>query len=151
MLKELGAFLGGTAVNVAVAASRHGRCSAVITRTGDNPFGRFIHTALRQLQVDDAYVGAVDAYVGAVDGLPTPITFCEMQPPDHFPLWFYRWPKAPDREIPSEELDYGVVSEAWVFWATLGGLAQDPSRSAQFEAWDACPERRECLDIRSIR
>jgi sugar/nucleoside kinase (ribokinase family) len=30
-----GKFLGGSATNVAVAAARHGRRSAVITRTGD--------------------------------------------------------------------------------------------------------------------
>ncbi|MGE5719587.1 MAG: PfkB family carbohydrate kinase, partial [Nocardioidaceae bacterium] len=33
-------FLGGSAANVAVAAARHGRRSAVITRVGDDPFGR---------------------------------------------------------------------------------------------------------------
>ena len=38
-----GRFLGGSAANVAVAAARHGRKSAVITRTGDDPFGRFVH------------------------------------------------------------------------------------------------------------
>ena len=37
-----------------------------------------------------------DRYVAAVPGLPTPVTFCEIFPPDDFPLYFYRWPKAPD-------------------------------------------------------
>ena len=30
---------------------------------------------------------------------PTPVTFCEVFPPDDFPLYFYRHPKAPDLEI----------------------------------------------------
>jgi 5-dehydro-2-deoxygluconokinase len=44
---RFGRFLGGSATNVAVAAARHGRRAAVITRTGDDPFGRFVHAALR--------------------------------------------------------------------------------------------------------
>jgi 5-dehydro-2-deoxygluconokinase len=53
-------FLGGSATNVAVAASRYGRRSAVITRTGRDPFGEFLHTALRRFGVDDRYVTPVD-------------------------------------------------------------------------------------------
>ena len=87
-----GKFLGGSPTNVAVAAARYGRRSAVITRTGDDPFGEFLHDALRGFGVDDRYVTA-----GA--GLPTPVTFCEIFPPDDFPLYFYRFPKAPDLEI----------------------------------------------------
>jgi 5-dehydro-2-deoxygluconokinase len=140
-VEQFGRFLGGTASNVAVAAARHGRRSAVITRTGDDPFGRFIHRALRQLGVDDAYVSSVR-------GLPTPIAFCEMRPPDDFPLWFYRWPKAPDSEIQSEELDFPAIAQARVFWATLGGLAEDPSRTAHLRAWDARgPKSLTILDL----
>jgi len=124
-----GRFLGGTAANVAVAAARHGRRSAIVSRVGDDPFGRFVHRALRELGVDDRFVIPVP-------GLPTPITFCEMHPPDHFPLWFYRWPKAPDMEIRAEELDMGAIGAAEVFWSTLSGLSQEPSRSAQLAAWE---------------
>lgn len=42
-----------------MAAARHGRCSAVITRTGDDPFGRFVRNARGQLGVDDCYVSTV--------------------------------------------------------------------------------------------
>ena len=34
-----------------------------------------------------------------VDGPPTPVTFCEVFPPDDFPLYFYRYPTAPDLQI----------------------------------------------------
>jgi len=124
-----GKFLGGTATNVAVAAARHGRRTAVITRTGNDPFGRFVHKALKGFGVDDAFVTAVEA-------LPTPVTFCEMFPPDNFPIWFYRFPKAPDLEIRADELDYDAVAGAGVFWATLTGLSQEPSRTAHFAAWE---------------
>jgi 5-dehydro-2-deoxygluconokinase len=49
---------------VAVAAARYGRRSAVITRTGQDPFGEYLHDALRGFGVDDRYVTAVP-------GLPT--------------------------------------------------------------------------------
>jgi 5-dehydro-2-deoxygluconokinase len=130
-----GRFLGGSATNVAVAAARHGRRAAVITRTGEDPFGRFVHRALASLGVDDAFVSSVP-------GLPTPITFCEIFPPDEFPLWFYRFPKAPDLEIRPEELDLGAVQEAGVFWATVTGLSQEPSRTAHHAAWEARRRRR---------
>jgi 5-dehydro-2-deoxygluconokinase len=125
-----GKFLGGSATNVAVAAARHGRRSAVITRTGDDPFGRFVHTALRDLGVDDAFVTPVPS-------LPTPVTFCEIFPPDHFPLWFYRFPKAPDLEIYPAELDLAACAGAGIFWATVTGLSQQPSRDAHHAAWQA--------------
>jgi 5-dehydro-2-deoxygluconokinase len=129
-----GKFLGGSATNVAVAAARHGRRSAVITRTGDDPFGRFVHKALAELGVDDAFVSSVP-------GLPTPVTFCEIFPPDNFPLWFYRFPKAPDLEIKPDELDLAACSEAGVFWATVTGLSQRPSRDAHHAAWEARKRR----------
>ena len=129
-----GKFLGGSATNVAVAAARHGRRSAVITRTGADPFGEFVHTALVSLGVDDAFVTAVP-------GLPTPVTFCEIFPPDHFPLWFYRFPKAPDLEIYASELDLGACQQAGVFWATVTGLSQQPSRDAHHAAWQARDRR----------
>jgi len=137
-VRTFGKFLGGSPTNVAVAAARHGRRSAVITKTGDDPFGRFVHKALRELGVDDAFVGVVPR-------LPTPVTFCEMFPPDSFPLWFYRWPKAPDLEIRADELDLDAVTVAGVFWATATGLSQEPSRSAHFAAWEA--RRRRPLTV----
>jgi len=125
-----GKYLGGSATNVAVAAARYHRRAAVITRTGDDPFGQFIHRALRGYGVDDQYVTAVP-------GLPTPVTFCEIFPPDDFPLYFYRWPKAPDLEIHREELDFGAIRAADIFWATVTGLSAEPSRSATLAALEA--------------
>lgn len=123
-------YLGGSPTNVAVAAARHGRRSAVITRTGADPFGRYIHQALRGFGVDDLYVDDVP-------GLPTPVTFCEIFPPDHFPLYFYRFPKAPDLEIHADELDLEAIAAADIFWATGTGLCEEPSRSATMAALGA--------------
>jgi 5-dehydro-2-deoxygluconokinase len=129
-VETFGKYLGGSATNVAVAAARYGRRAAVISRTGQDPFGRFIHTALRGYGVDDRYVTAVE-------GLPTPVTFCEIFPPDDFPLYFYRWPKAPDLAIRREELDTDAIGAAGVFWVTVTGLSQEPSRTATLAALEA--------------
>jgi 5-dehydro-2-deoxygluconokinase len=126
-VKTFGKYLGGSPTNVAVAAARYGRRSAVITRTGQDPFGEYLHDALRGFGVDDRFVTAVP-------GLPTPVTFCEIFPPDDFPLYFYRFPKAPDLEIRPEELDLDAVRSARVFWVTVTGLSQEPSRSATLHA-----------------
>ena len=120
-------FLGGSPTNVAVAAARHGRRSAVISRTGADPFGEFIHDALRGFGVDDRFVAPVAA-------LPTPVTFCEIFPPDDFPLYFYRFPKAPDLEIAESELDLAAIRAADIFWVTGTGLCQSPSREATLAA-----------------
>jgi 5-dehydro-2-deoxygluconokinase len=129
-VETFGKFLGGSATNVAVAAARHGRRSAVITRTGDDPFGRFVHLALRDLGVDDAFVSSVA-------GLHTPVTFCEIFPPDDFPLYFYRLPIAPDLVIEASELDLDAIRTARVYWSTVTGLSQEPSRSSHHVAWEA--------------
>ncbi|MET7284449.1 5-dehydro-2-deoxygluconokinase [Streptomyces sp. NPDC005573] len=126
-VSSFGKFLGGSAANVAVAAARLGLRTAVITRTGDDPFGAYLHEALRGFGVDDRWVTAVP-------GLPTPVTFCEVFPPDRFPLYFYRRPKAPDLEIETRELDLDAVRDARVFWVTGTGLSEEPSRTATLAA-----------------
>jgi 5-dehydro-2-deoxygluconokinase len=133
-IDTFGRYLGGSAANVAVAAARHGRRTALISRTGADPFGRFVHRALRDLGVDDRFVTAVEH-------LPTPITFCEIFPPDDFPLYFYRLPKAPDLEIHGGELDLEAINSARVFWFTGTGLSVEPSRSAHRVALRARAQR----------
>jgi 5-dehydro-2-deoxygluconokinase len=128
-------FLGGSATNVAVAAARHGHRTALITRTGRDAFGRYIHEALRDFGVDDRFVSAVD-------GPPTPVTFCEVFPPDDFPLYFYRYPTAPDLIIEPDELPLDAIRAAGLYWSTVTGLSQEPSRSAHFAAWEARERRR---------
>jgi len=126
-VSSFGKFLGGSATNVAVAAARLGRRTAVITRTGDDPFGTYLHEELKAFGVDDRWVTPVP-------GLPTPVVFCEIFPPDDFPLYFYRQPKAPDLEIDAHELDLDAIREARIFWVTGTGLSEEPSRTATLAA-----------------
>ena len=126
-VSTFGKFLGGSATNVAVAAARYGRRAAVITRTGHDPFGEFLHDALRGYGVDDRYVTPVD-------GLPTPVTFCEIFPPDDFPLYFYRLPKAPDLRSTPTSSTSTRSRPPMIFWVTVTGLSAEPSREATLTA-----------------
>jgi 5-dehydro-2-deoxygluconokinase len=129
-VETFGKYLGGSATNVAVAAARHGLSSAVITRTGNDPFGKFVHEELIRL-------GVSDRFVSEVEGLKTPVVFCEIFPPDDFPLYFYRDPIAPDLVIKPNELDLGAILNARIYWSTVTGLSQEPSRTSHHVAWEA--------------
>lgn len=129
-VKTFQKFLGGSATNVACATAKYGLKSAVITRTGNDPFGKYVHEELKRL-------GVSDEFVSGVEGLQTPVVFCEVFPPDNFPLYFYRKPKAPDLEIKTAELDLSAIKNAKLFWATVTGLSEEPSRAAHFAALEA--------------
>ena len=119
--------LGGTATNVAVAAARLGAGAAVITKVGDDPFGTYVRRALEGFGVDARYVSTHPS-------LRTPIVFCEIFPPDDFPLLFYREPKAPDMELTADDLDLDAIRAARIFYVTGTGLADEPSRSTTLAA-----------------
>jgi 5-dehydro-2-deoxygluconokinase len=137
-------FLGGSATNVAVAAARHGRDAALITRVGHDPFGRYVRAEAARLGVDPTYVTPFSA----PEGPPTPVTFCEVFPPDDFPLYFYRYPTAPDLMIEPDELPLAEIRTAGVYWSTGTGLSAEPSRAAHFAAWVARDRRpRTMLDL----
>jgi len=122
--------IGGSATNVAIAAAKHGRRTAVITRTGPDAFGRFVHQELTRM-------GVSDMYISEVPDLLTPLAFCENYPPDHFPLQFYRLPIAPDLVINPDELDLSAIADAGIYWSTVTGLSAEPSRAAHHAAWQA--------------
>lgn len=124
--------LGGSPTNVAVAAARLGHRSAVVTKVGADGFGEYVRRALRDFDVDTRWVGTDP-------DLRTPVVFCELFPPDRFPLLFYRQPKAPDMNISLEELDLDAISRATILWTTGTGLSDEPSRSATLGALGARP------------
>ncbi|WP_123025298.1 5-dehydro-2-deoxygluconokinase [Mycolicibacterium stellerae] len=140
-VESFGKFLGGSAANVAVAAARLGNHTALISGVGADPFGTFVRNELARLGVDNAFVSTHDEY-------PTPVTFCEIFPPDDFPLYFYRRPSAPDLQIGPDEIDVDAVRSAKLYWSTVTGLSEEPSRSAHFAAWEArARARHTVLDL----
>jgi 5-dehydro-2-deoxygluconokinase len=129
-VQTFGKYLGGSAANVAVAAARHGRATALVSRVGDDPFGRFLVRELQRLGVDNSHVATERVY-------PTPVTFCEIFPPDDFPLYFYREPKAPDLQVDHTDLPRAAVRSAKILWLTVTGLSQEPSRETHHAALEA--------------
>jgi 5-dehydro-2-deoxygluconokinase len=124
-LAEVSTFaksLGGTATNVAVAASRLGRRAAVLTKVGPDGFGDYVRTALRSFGVDPSAVGTAE-------GLLTPVVFCELNPPEDPPLLFYRLPTAPDLTLTGADVPWDLVRDVPVFWVTGTGVSAEPSRA----------------------
>ncbi len=133
---SFGKFLGGSSMNVAIACARLGNDDVgTITGVGDDPFGRWVRLEMRRLGVDDSHVVVNGDYL-------TPITFCEIFPPDHFPLYFYRRPSAPDLQIAPADMPEDVIVAADVFWFTGTGLCQEPSWSAHQTALTYRARRR---------
>ncbi|AZN29472.1 5-dehydro-2-deoxygluconokinase [Flaviflexus salsibiostraticola] len=124
---SFGKFLGGSPTNVAVAAARMGHSAAAITGVGDDPFGRFVRSEMTRLGVSDEFVIINRAF-------NTPVTFCEIFPPDDFPLYFYREPSAPDLQLRAADIPENAVRDAKVFLFSGTGLCEEPSRSAHYFA-----------------
>jgi 5-dehydro-2-deoxygluconokinase len=93
-----------------------------VTKVGDDAFGEYVREALHEFGVDERWVGTDPS-------LRTPVVFCEIHPPDHFPLLFYREPSAPDLMLAADDADVNAVREARVFWSTGTGLSAEPSRT----------------------
>ena len=129
-VKTFAKSLGGSPTNVAVAAARLGARTAAITRVGDDPFGEYVRRALEEFGVDNRWVTTDPE-------LRTPLAFCEIHPPDHFPLLFYREPKAPDLNLARPDLDLEAIHSARLLWTTGTGLSAEPSRSATLVALEA--------------
>src|SRR6266566_1002674 len=139
-------MLGGSATNVAVAAARYGHRAGVITKVGDDPFGPYVRQALGEFGVDASRVGTHPT-------LRTPVVFCEIFPPDNFPILFYRQPTAPDMTLDVGELDLDEIAAADLFWTTGTGLSEEPSRTATLAALDARGRRAHTvhdLDYRPV-
>jgi 5-dehydro-2-deoxygluconokinase len=123
-------YVGGFAGNVATGLARLGLTPAIVSRIGSDPHGDFVRDFLSGEGVDVRFL-AVD------ERLRTPPTFCEVWPPDNFPLTFYRYPTAPDWQLVPADFDSGEVSAAPFLLATGTGLAQSPSRETTLAALEA--------------
>jgi 5-dehydro-2-deoxygluconokinase len=120
-------YVGGFAGNVTTGLARLGLTPAIVSRVGPDPHGEFVRDFLSSEGVDVRFLG--------IDGrLNTPPTFCEVWPPDRFPITFYRYPTAPDWQIRPEDFDQAEVAAAPFLLATGTGLAQSPSRETTLDA-----------------
>ena len=120
-------FVGGFAGNVATGLARLGVHVAIVSRVGDEGHGEFVRTWLADEGVDVRFLRTDPYWL-------TPPTFCEVWPPDNFPILFYRRPTAPDWQLSPDDFDHEEVASARLLYATGTGLAQSPSRETTLEA-----------------
>lgn len=114
--------VGGSPTNVAIAAARLGRRTAVYTKVGSDPFGEVAIGELRDFGVD------LD-WVGVEPGTVTPLAFAVLDPPEDPQLLFRREPPAPDLQLRPGEVPDAVTTGAAILWVSGGALSVDPSRS----------------------
>ena len=75
--------VGGSPVNIAIGSSRLGLRSIAFTAVGDDEVGRFVRQFLRA-------EGVYTDYIATIADTRTGMAVVGVQPPDSFPLLFYR-------------------------------------------------------------
>ena len=115
--------IGGTATNVAIAASRLGHSSAVYTKIGADPFGPYVRRQLVRFGVSDRYVITHPTRA-------TPLAFAVLDPPEDPQLHFRgRETLAPDLDLALGEVDTATVESVPVFWVTGTSMSAEPAAS----------------------
>ena len=120
-------YVGGFAGNVSTGLARLQVRSAIVSKVGNDGHGEFIRDFLQHEDVDTGWLSIDHA-------LNTPVVFCEIWPPDRFPLLFYRTPTCPDWELTTDDFELDAVAEAPILLVSGTGLAREKSRAAQMVA-----------------
>ena len=108
--------VGGSPTNVAVAAARLGRRAALVTKVGDDGFGRYVRRRLEGW-------GVLTDYVRTQPGGQTPLALAALDPPETPQVAFYRGPAAPDTMLIPDDLPDDVVRRCGLLWISQGALA----------------------------
>ena len=120
--------VGGCPANVAIGAARLGLKSALITRVGDEPMGRFVREQLEREGVDTRGVG-VDR-----DRL-TSLVLLSVRDRDSFPLIFYR-ENCADSALNPADIDPALVASARAVLITGTHFSMAAGARAQRKAID---------------
>lgn len=121
-INSFGAFVGGCPTNVAVGARRLGLEAALLTAIGEDPVGDFVLRFLEKEGVDVRFVQRKP-------GRRTSAVVLGIEPPDRFPLVFYREGCA-DIELTIDDVLAAPLADARALLITGTGLSREPSRSA---------------------
>lgn len=116
------AYVGGCPTNISVGVRRLGLRSALLTALGDDQVGDFVLAFLQR-------EGVETRFVPRKAGRRTSAVILSIQPPDRFPLTFYREGCA-DRELTPDDVAQAPVSDAEVVVLTGTGLSHEPARAA---------------------
>jgi 5-dehydro-2-deoxygluconokinase len=121
-IKSFAAYVGGSPTNIAVGARRLGLKAAVLTAVGDDPVGEFI---LKFLNTE----GVETRFIQKKPGTRTSAVVLGIEPPDKFPLVYYR-DNCADNQLSIDDVLNTPISNCRVFEFSGTGLAKEPSRSA---------------------
>lgn len=121
-VKSFDAYIGGCPTNVSVGTRRLGLQSALLTAVGTDQVGDFVLAFLDREGVDVAQVPRLaDRRTSAV--------IMAIQPPDTFPLTFYR-DNCADLGLTIDHVSASPVRTSRVVFLTGTGLSAEPSRTA---------------------
>jgi 5-dehydro-2-deoxygluconokinase len=121
-IESFAAWVGGCPTNVAVGVRRLGGRVALLTGVGEDPVAELLRRFL-------AAEGIARAWILDKPGCRTSAVLLGIQPPDRFPLVFYR-DAAADFAIDLDDAEAAPVERARAVFVTGTGLAREPSRSA---------------------
>jgi 5-dehydro-2-deoxygluconokinase len=118
-------YAGGFAANVATGLARLGVRTAVFSGVGDDGHGRFLRRFLKREGVDCRWLATHPT-------LRTALAFCEIWPPDDFPITYHRTPTCPDWETTLEGagVDRAEAARVPLLFVSGTALAREPSRQA---------------------
>jgi 5-dehydro-2-deoxygluconokinase len=125
-IKSFAAYVGGSPTNIAVGARRLGLKAAVLTALGDDPVADFILKFLRQ-------EGVETQFIPRKPGTRTSAVVLGIEPPDKFPLVYYR-DNCADNQLSIDDVLQTPIPECRVFEFSGTGLSKEPSRSANLFA-----------------
>ena len=131
-IESFAAYVGGSPTNIAVAARRLGLEVALLTGVGDDKVGSFI---LRFLEEEGIETG----FVARVPGARSSAVLLGIEPPDRFPLVFYR-DNAADMQLTIDDVLRAPIADTRAIEVSGTGLSREPSRSATFLAAERANE-----------
>ena len=120
------AYVGGCPTNISVGTRRLGLRSALLTAVGEDQVADFVLAFLNR-------EGVETRFIPRKPGRRTSAVIMAIQPPDRFPLTFYREGCA-DRELTTDDVERAPVTESAIVLVTGTGLSHEPSRTATFHA-----------------
>ena len=127
-IKSFGAFVGGCPTNIAVSTTRLGLRTALLTAVGADPVGEFVTAFLKR-------EGVVTDYIPVKAGRRTSAVLLGIEPPDRFPLVFYR-DNCADIALTADDAAKIPWQKTKAFLFTGTGLSNEPSLSATLKAID---------------
>lgn len=125
-VRSFDAYVGGCPTNVSVGTRRLGLRSVLLTAVGDDQVGDFVTAFLEREQVETRFIPRKA-------GRRTSAVVLTIQPPDRFPLTFYR-DNCADRALTPEDVARAPIAGSRVVFLTGTGLSHEPAREATLAA-----------------